>query len=99
MHRVFRSCQAVALRKLVLLFLLLIVFRLSVFAALPAQERADRFLALANARYQTLFRVNSEAQWTGGHRCDARACLDQPGGEPKEHEQTANIGECCYHNA
>jgi hypothetical protein len=64
MHRVFRSCQAVALRRLVLLFLLLIVFRLSVFAAFPAQERADRFLALANARYQALFRVNSEAQWT-----------------------------------
>src|SRR5207245_9489633 len=30
----------------------------------PIQERADRFLALANAGYQALFRVNSEAQWT-----------------------------------
>src|SRR5438876_6286207 len=29
----------------------------------PVQERADRFLALANAGYQALFRVNSEAQW------------------------------------
>ena len=29
----------------------------------PIQERADRFLALANAGYQALFRVNSEAQW------------------------------------
>src|ERR1700747_1641644 len=32
-------------------------------AASPIQERADRFLALANAGYQALFRVNSEAQW------------------------------------
>jgi peptidyl-dipeptidase A len=47
-----------------LLFLLLIVFRLSMFAASPVQERADRFLALANAGYQALYRVNSEAQWT-----------------------------------
>src|SRR3954447_14716200 len=30
----------------------------------PIQERADRFLALANAGYQAVFRVNSEAQWT-----------------------------------
>src|SRR5436189_5405674 len=30
----------------------------------PFQERADRFLALANAGYQALFRVNAEAQWT-----------------------------------
>src|SRR5436309_13629874 len=30
----------------------------------PIQERADQFLALANAGYQALFRVNSEAQWT-----------------------------------
>jgi peptidyl-dipeptidase A len=29
----------------------------------PLQERADRFLALANASYEALFRVNSEAQW------------------------------------
>ena len=29
----------------------------------PTQERADRFLALANAGYQGLYRVNSEAQW------------------------------------
>jgi peptidyl-dipeptidase A len=29
----------------------------------PLQERADRFLALANAGYQALYRVNSEAQW------------------------------------
>src|SRR5947207_55235 len=27
------------------------------------QERADRFLGLANAGFQALFRVNSEAQW------------------------------------
>src|SRR2546421_6226541 len=30
----------------------------------PIQERADRFLALASAGYQALYRVNSEAQWT-----------------------------------
>jgi hypothetical protein len=29
----------------------------------PIQERADRFLALANAGYQGLYRVNNEAQW------------------------------------
>src|SRR5262249_61444655 len=29
----------------------------------PIQERADRFLALTNAAYQAVFRVNSEAQW------------------------------------
>ena len=28
------------------------------------QERANRFLALANAGYQGVYRVNSEAQWT-----------------------------------
>ena len=33
------------------------------FAAMPAQERADRFLKLVNAGYQALYRVNSEAQW------------------------------------
>ncbi len=27
------------------------------------QERADRFLALVNASYQALYRVESEAQW------------------------------------
>src|SRR6266508_157378 len=32
-------------------------------ATSPIQERADRFLALANAGYQALYRVNSEAQW------------------------------------
>ena len=33
------------------------------FAASPIQERTDRFLKLANAGYQGLYRVNSEAQW------------------------------------
>src|SRR5438105_12095770 len=47
----------------VLLFLLLVV-PLRTFAASPIQERADRFLALANAGYQAVYRVNSEAQWT-----------------------------------
>src|SRR5437773_7167040 len=43
-----------------LLFLLLPAAPL---AASPVQERADRFLKLANAGYQALYRVNSEAQW------------------------------------
>src|SRR5216117_4460317 len=46
----------------VLLFLLLVV-PLRSFAVSPNQERADRFLKLANAAYQALYRVNSEAQW------------------------------------
>ena len=29
----------------------------------PIQDRADRFRKLANAGYQALYRVNSEAQW------------------------------------
>src|SRR5207302_6516948 len=46
--------------------LLLLSFGSPVFAETksPIQERADRFLALANAGYQALYRVNSEAQWT-----------------------------------
>ena len=40
------------------------VFSTSIaFAVSPIQERADRFLKLANAGYQALYRVNSEAQW------------------------------------
>src|SRR6267142_4405648 len=49
-------------RKLFSIFLLLLL-RLTAFSASPVQERADRFLKLANAGYQALFRVNSEAQW------------------------------------
>ena len=44
-------------------FLLLFLLMRPAFAASPIQERADRFLALANAGYQALYRVNSEAQW------------------------------------
>jgi hypothetical protein len=33
----------------------------------PIQERADRFLVLANAGYQAVFRVNSEG---GAMECD-----------------------------
>jgi peptidyl-dipeptidase A len=53
-------------RFLFLYFLILIAFRLATFAETksPIQERADRFLALANAGYQAVYRVNSEAQWT-----------------------------------
>jgi peptidyl-dipeptidase A len=46
------------------LFLIVFVFLLrGLCAASPIQERADRFLKLANAGYQALSRVNSEAQW------------------------------------
>src|SRR5713101_9917394 len=47
------------------LFLLLLLLLLSpkTYAVSPVQERADRFLKLANAGYQALYRVNSEAQW------------------------------------
>ncbi len=58
MHRPRISC----------LFLLLLLSLILPFVAVaatksPIQERADRFLALANSGYQALFRVNSEAQW------------------------------------
>src|SRR6201987_5127057 len=46
------------------LFLLVFVFLLrGICSASPIQERSDRFLKLANAGYQALSRVNSEAQW------------------------------------
>jgi peptidyl-dipeptidase A len=45
------------------LLLFLLPLLLKTFAASPIQERADRFLKLANAGYQALYRVNSEAQW------------------------------------
>src|ERR1700757_3687702 len=51
-----------ALFRLILTFVFLILPR-GMHAASPIQERADRFLALANAGYQALFRVNQEAQW------------------------------------
>src|SRR5256714_5999940 len=38
-------------------------FAFKSFAASPIQERADRFLALANAGFQGLYRTNAEAQW------------------------------------
>jgi peptidyl-dipeptidase A len=50
-------------RFLSLLIFVFVVLQFNLHAALPIQERADRFLALANAGYQALFRVNSEAQW------------------------------------
>jgi peptidyl-dipeptidase A len=43
--------------------LLLLLLASKSLSASPIQERADRFLALANAGYQALYRVNSEAQW------------------------------------
>src|SRR5207253_59304 len=44
--------------------LILLLLPLIAFGASPIQERADRFLKLANAGYQAVFRVNAEAQWT-----------------------------------
>src|SRR5438132_3500066 len=44
-------------------FSLLLLLPSLTFAASPIQERADRFLKLANVGYQALYRVNSEAQW------------------------------------
>jgi peptidyl-dipeptidase A len=41
---------------------LLLALPFSVLAS-PIQERADRFLSLANAGYQALYKVNQEAQW------------------------------------
>src|SRR6185312_6358004 len=43
--------------------ILLLLFSVSLKAASPIQERADRFLALVNSGYQALYRVNSDAQW------------------------------------
>src|SRR6202011_4976006 len=45
------------------LFLLVLLLPSIAGSASPVQERADRFLKLANAGYQALYRVNSEAQW------------------------------------
>src|SRR5438445_157965 len=54
-------------RRLSVPFVFVMLFLLPLFAFAetksPIQERADRFLKLANAGYQALFRVNSEAQW------------------------------------
>ncbi len=47
---------------LVIFFLLIFCFAAS--GASPVQERANRFLALSNAGYQALYRVNSETLWT-----------------------------------
>jgi peptidyl-dipeptidase A len=44
-------------------FSFLILLPLHVGAVSPIQDRADRFLKLANAGYQALYRTNSEAQW------------------------------------
>src|SRR5205809_7931023 len=68
MHRpriscLFLSCQAVALRRLVFLLSLILPFVAFAATKSPIEERADRFLALANAGYQAVYRVNSEAQW------------------------------------
>jgi peptidyl-dipeptidase A len=43
--------------------LLLVSAAYALAALSPIQERADRFLALANAGFQALYRVNNEAQW------------------------------------
>ena len=48
----------------VLLLLVALISPAFAQTASPIQERADRFLPLANAGYQAVYRVNSEAQWT-----------------------------------
>src|SRR5260370_23794059 len=58
MHR--RKSSSLLLILPLLLFLLLPPIA---FAVSPIQERADRFLKLAHAGYQALYRGNSEAQW------------------------------------
>src|SRR5260370_3405917 len=64
-HLVFRLVWRMHHLVFPLRFLLLVVLSVASLAlgASPIQERADRFLKLANAGYQALFRVNSEAQW------------------------------------
>src|SRR6266436_2561295 len=47
-----------------LVIFFLFIFCLAASAVSPVQGRAGRFLSLANAGYQALYRVNSEAQWT-----------------------------------
>jgi peptidyl-dipeptidase A len=49
-------------RSLFALFLVIVLQSIA-FAAIPIQERADRFLDLANAGYKALTTVNQEAQW------------------------------------
>jgi peptidyl-dipeptidase A len=55
--------RRVLFRFLLLLIFVFLVLPFNLHGASPIQERADRFLALANAGYQAVFRVNSEAQW------------------------------------
>ena len=59
-----RLASGMDCRKIFPALLLLVLVELKAFAASPIQERADHFLSLANAGYQAVFRVNSEAQWT-----------------------------------
>ena len=72
-----RSLQVTSIMKRYIssVLLLLIALTSPVFAGSKSaiQERADRFLALANAGYQAVYRVNSEAQWNGRHRRHAGA--------------------------
>src|SRR2546421_5620449 len=56
MHQ--RSCSGITMG-----FALFLLLPFLVHAASPIQDRADRFLKLANAGYQALYRTNSEAQW------------------------------------
>src|SRR5881409_2705530 len=50
-------------RRLFYFVVLVLLLPLTNFSASPIPERADHFLKLANAGYQALYRVNSEAQW------------------------------------
>ena len=51
----FRTMRQLLFRFLSVLILVFLVLQFSLYAASPIQERADRFLALANAGYQALF--------------------------------------------
>src|SRR6201982_2164732 len=54
----------VAFRFLSVLIFVFLILRFSLYGASPMQERANRFLGLANAGDQAGYRVNSETQWT-----------------------------------
>jgi peptidyl-dipeptidase A len=52
-----------SLTRTIALFLLLPAAAMSAASSSPIQDRADRFLEVANAGFQALYRVNSETQW------------------------------------
>ena len=59
--------------------LALAIVSLPTLAAPAWPERADQFLALVNAGYQALYRVESEAQWLAGLPFEDRALMQSTG--------------------